>query len=492
VTAAGTILEVYERLAARGSSSPAVVYARPPHDGVVLTWGGLLERATEIAGELCSAGLEPAGRCAVVMVDHPDVLPAVLAVWRAGGVVVPVDSEWGSGTRGSVLGMSRADVVADPRQGAWDRVVGAQAPGPGLPPGTAMISYTSGSTSDPKGVMLTHGQLLHAYTSSSAALGEMLGRVPTRFGASMRLSGLGILGMNYLWPAVMAMPVVVLPALSLGTAGRYFSGLREHGVELTYLVPPLVELLNRAGSVRDADGSAVTCLSGGAPLAKAALESFQDRFGAVLLNVYGLTEVSFAAFFGDLGDDGRGTSSIGAPVTVEARLRDADGRVVTGPGEGELELSGPARSCGYYDNPAANEAVLTPDGWLRSGDLARRDGAGRYWIVGRRKNVVLKGGFTVYLHEVEEVAAGLAGVLESAAVRIDLPTGEDVGLLVRAIPDAELVASDVQAELAERLGCQRSPRRVIVVSEPLPRVAQEKIDRPAAGLLWNRLASTNE
>lgn len=480
-----TLLEVYEKLAADRPAEPALTYARPPVSAV-LTWSGLLDRAASIADRMRQAGLSDGGRCAVVMVDDPDVLPTVLAVWRVGAVVVPIDSQWGGDTKRSVLALSGARLVADPSAGTCTATT-APTGRPALPAGTAMISYTSGSTSDPKGVVLSHGQLRHAYEAGGKALIELLGRRPERFGVTMRMSGLGILGMNYLWPAVLGIPVVVLPELTLTTARGYWSTLRAGGADVTYLVPPLVELLTRMGVDDDPDET-VVCLSGGAPLSAGAHEAFQRQFRAVLLNVYGMTEVSFAAFFGDLDAAGRGTLSIGRPATVEARLRAPDGSIVGGAGEGELEMRGPAMSCGYYDNPSATRD-LVPDGWVRSGDLARRDAEGRYRIVGRRKDVVLKGAFTIYLHEIEEAASALPGVLECAAVRIDLPTGEDVGLLVRLSAGAVVDPGAVRRELADMLGAQRAPRRVVVTSEALPRLGQEKIDRRAAKARWSTLTA---
>ncbi|WP_083917949.1 class I adenylate-forming enzyme family protein [Nocardiopsis xinjiangensis] len=485
------LFDVYEQLARRSPDRTALSFHRPPHDGTVMTWRDLVDRSAEIAEDLAAAGVARGGRCAVVMADHPDLLPTVLAVWRAEAVVVPIDGHWGTDTLRSVLALSDAGFVVDAEQGTCVENPDARGDGPALSPDTAMISYTSGSTSDPKGVVLTHGQLRHAYEAGGRALRELLGYSPSRFGVSMRMSGLGILGMNYLWPAVMGIPVAVLPELTLMSANRYWSDLRAHGVEATYLVPALVELLNRAApdetTEEGRETGTVACLSGGAPLSPTALGLFQDRFRAVLLNVYGMTEVSFAAFFGDLDVNGRGTLSIGRPATVDARLRGIEG-LVHGAGEGELELRGPAMSCGYYDNPSATEELLH-DGWVRSGDLARRDSEGRYWISGRRKDVVLKGGFTVYLHEVEEVAGLMPGVLESAAVRLDLPTGEDIGLIVRSDPAAQLIPGDLQRALAEKLGRQRAPRRVAVTSEALPRLGQEKINRREALALWHRLVA---
>ncbi|WAL96406.1 class I adenylate-forming enzyme family protein [Streptomyces sp. Je 1-369] len=486
---ADTLLGVYERQAASTPDGEALVYARAPYEGTTLTWRELLERGRELASKLRAAGLGPGGRCAVVMIDHPDVLPGVLAVWQVGGVPVLLDSQWGRATTRSVLRLSAVETIFDAARGTCERAPAVGADPPPLPGDTALLSYTSGSTSDPRGVVLSHGQLLHAYRSGGAALTALLGQERRRFGVTMRLSGLGILGMNYLWPAVMGIPVTVLPELSLASAKGYWARLREHDVDVTYLVPPLVDLLTKMSVDPGAgQGDTIACLSGGAPLFEQSQRAVQQNCRAVLLNVYGLTEVSFAAFFGDIGPDGLATHSIGRPATVEARLRSADGSIVVGPGEGELELHGPAVSHGYYANDAANKELFR-EGWVRTGDLASRDASGRYRITGRHKDVVLRGAFTVYLHEIEEAANGHPGVLEAAAVRLQLPAGEDVGLLVRMAPgpDAETTTADLRKHLSLELGHQRTPRRIVKTTEPLPRLAQHKIDRRAAHARWHAL-----
>jgi acyl-CoA synthetase (AMP-forming)/AMP-acid ligase II len=178
---------------------------------------------------------------------------------------------------------------------------------------------------------------------------------------------------------------------------------------------------------------------------------------------------------------------VGRPDLVKVRLCDEDGNAVDGTGEGELEVRGPTISDGYYDNPEAN-ANLFSGPWMRTGDLARRDETGKYWIVGRQKDAVMKGGNTVYLNEVEEAGVELDGVLEAAAVRVDLPGGiEDIGLIVRPLDGSTVDAEELKAELDRTLGDGRSPRRVVVTDRAVPRIGQDKIDRRSCQQLWLEL-----
>jgi acyl-CoA synthetase (AMP-forming)/AMP-acid ligase II len=175
--------------------------------------------------------------------------------------------------------------------------------------------------------------------------------------------------------------------------------------------------------------------------------------------------------------------NIGHPRLLECRLKDASGRIVDD--EGELELCGPTVFSGYYRNAEATR--LGFDGrWLKTGDVARRDALGRYLIVGRNKQAVMKGGFSVYLNEVEEAAEAVQGVAEAAAVRCILASGaEDIGLIVRLAAGVALQDLDLLARLRDDLGPQRAPYRIIATSEHLPRAAQHKLDRKALANLWD-------
>lgn len=481
-----SLVEVYKRLASTCAEDTALSFRRIPHLGVELTWGALCERSLDLAEKLAARRVREGTRCAVVLADHPDLLPLLLAVWRVEAVVVPVDPMWGEQTTAGVLEHSGAEVVILVGPDGLETASRQARVAPVLPSGTAMISYTSGSASNPKGVVLKHRHLLAAYEGGAQALGALLGGPPRRMGCVMRMSGLGVLGMHYLWSAVLGAEVVVMPELGLANVRTFWAEVAAAGVDLTYLVPPLVNLVARLASTPPPDMPPMYCLSGGAALSPAVQERFQDRFGAVLMNAYGLTECSFAVFFGDLNAGGWGTSSIGRSGSCEARLVDDSGAVVIGPGQGELQLSGSPVSAGYYDNDRANYELFD-DVWVRTGDVAARDDEGRYWIVGRHKDVVLKGAFTVYLTDLEEAAVDLDGVTEAAAVRIDLPCGgEDVGLIV--VGDNDEALRMIPDELVRRLGRQRAPRRVVQSSERLPRIGQGKLDRCAVQALWARLS----
>jgi len=482
--------DMYTATAADRGADPAITFAAPPFDGLTLSWSDLVDRADALAEDLSSTGIGPGSRVATVLADHPDALPTLLGLWRLDAVPVLMDPQWGESIRDGVLSHSRADaVVTIGDELGFEEVAGGPADEPPpLPPGTAMLAYTSGSTAAPKGIPLQHDRLVAAFHASAGKVSGYRGDAPARFGSSMRLSGFGVLALHYLWSAAFGAEVVVLPRLELTTARSYWADLDRHEIDQVVLVPPLYELLLRASRPGE-HGRRPLFINGSGPISATTHGRFMERFGARVLNCYGLTETTFACMVGDTDERGTSTQAVGRPDLLLVRLRGEDGAAVEGPGEGEIEVRGPTASDGYYDNPEANAALFSGP-WLKTGDLGRRDETGKYWIVGRLKDAVMKGGTTVYLTEVEEACVALDGVLEAVAVRADLPGGiEDLGAIVRPVDGAGVDGGELKAALDRALGPGRSPRSVVVTERPLPRIGQNKIDRRSSQALWSELTS---
>jgi acyl-CoA synthetase (AMP-forming)/AMP-acid ligase II len=427
---------------------------------------------------------------ATVLRDHPNTLPALLALWKLEAIPVLVDPEWGEAIRGGVLAHSRSDLVL----AIDDRldVAAIEAPGrdgrPQLPPRTAMLAYTSGSTAAPKGIPLQHDRLVAAFYAAAGKISGYRGGPPIRFGSSMRLSGFGVLALHYLWSAAFGVEVRVLPRLDLSTARGYWADLERHEIDQVVLVPALYELLLRASRPGEGARRPLFINSSG-PLSPTSHGRFMERFGVPVLNCYGLTETTFACMVGDTDERGTTTQAVGRPDLMLVRLGQGDTPAGSVAAEGELEVRGPTVSDGYYDNDAAN-AELFSGPWLKTGDLGRRDESGRYWIVGRLKDAVMKGGTTIYLTEIEEACVALDGVLEAVAVRNDLPGGiEDLSVIVRPVEGSGADGAALKAALDRVLGPKRSPRSVVVTDRGLPRIGQNKIDRRAAQELWSELTA---
>ena len=480
------LLSCHEILALTRPDDPAVSYQREPRVGVTLTWSGLWVRAAEIRETLLRGGAQGGRVSALVLNDHPDLIPALLALWQLNSPPVLLDPQWGARLTSSILAHSTPAFLVTVDPSVTITALSPEAPSD-APADAAFIGYTAGSTGDPKAIVFTH-ERLHAGTlgNVSASL-RLRGSRPERLARSMRMSGSGVINLHHTWAAVLGSCVVVLPELTVSTARDYWSRVESHEIDQTFLVPQLIELVNRFAADRDRSRCGPLCFTGSAPLSPRTQDRFQRRFGLPLMNAYGLSETSSAAFFGHLGEDGLATNSIGVPERVTARLRAADGQIVEGEGEGEIELAGTQVIAGYYRNPAATAQALT-DGWLRTGDIARRGRDGLYYLVGRSKDVVMKGSYAIYLVEVEEAASAHPDVLEVAAVPLRLADStEDIGCLVRLVNGKETAAGQILAWLREDLGAQRAPCRVVVTSEPLPRGGQDKLDRPGVIARWDAL-----
>lgn len=474
----------YLLLANETPDSEALIYARAPLADRQLTWSDIANRSDEFLAQYQANGMRAGARCALVLADHFDMIPALVALWRLDATAVLVDPAWGTRLRQSIVSHSGANFALDMHDDTGlVQLRESHEFNSALPDGTAMLGYTSGSTGDPKGIPFTHNKLALTMHYSAAACAARRGTPPARIGCSARLSGSGVLNLNYTWAPFADAATVILPELTISSARDYWHRIDAHAVEQFYLFPAQIEVLNQLGAPRETQTTAPLCLTGSAPVSPRLQRRFTERFGLPLINCYGISEAMCTIFFGHLDNEGNATTDIGMPWLLQARLVDTNGSVISGPGEGELQLSGPTLLDYYYDNPAATAATF--DGrWFRTGDIVRRNAAGIYSITGRRKHVVMKGGFSIYLNEVEEAALAVPDVIEAAAVPLVVDGLEDIGLLVRFAPDSATTTLDVQHTLHAGLGVQRSPRRVVYTPDPLPRTGPEKLDRRAVQERW--------
>jgi long-chain acyl-CoA synthetase len=223
-------------------------------------------------------------------------------------------------------------------------------------------------------------------------------------------------------------------------------------------------------------GSLRLCVSGGAALPVEVLRGFEDAFGCVILEGYGLSETSPVASFNH-PDRQRKPGSIGTPIQgVELRLVGSLGEDVPGGEVGEIAIRGHNLMRGYWGREEATREAI-PDGWFRSGDLARQDDDGYFFIVDRKKDLIIRGGYNVYPREVEEVLYEHPAVAEAAVVGLPHPTyGEEVGAAVVLKPGAEATPAELRAFCRERMAAYKYPRQVWLEAA-LPKTASGKLLR---------------
>ncbi|GAA3641103.1 long-chain-fatty-acid--CoA ligase [Microlunatus ginsengisoli] len=462
-------------------------------DGVV-DYAELNEASGRVASLLGTYGVAAGDRVGVMLPNVPEFAAIYYGVLRAGGVVVPMNPLLKTREIEFYLGDSGARLVfawqpaADEVRAAAQRLPGVEAvivapsgfvaellsyePSDLLvqrsPDDTAVILYTSGTTGRPKGAELTHDNLTRNAEVTQSDLVRLsaddvvFGGLPLfhSFGQTVTLNTTVAAGAT----------LVMLPRFDARTA---LALMAEHAVTVFAGVPTMYSAFL---AVDDAPAlpRLRLCLSGGAALPVEVLRQFEDRFGCAILEGYGLSETSPVASFNLV--DQRKPGSIGTPVTgVEMRVVDLDGNPLPTGEVGEIAIRGHNVMKGYWRRPDATAAVLSADGWFRTGDVGRVDGDGFYVIVDRMKDLIIRGGFNVYPREIEEVLYEHPDVAEAAV--IGLPhdrLGEEVGAAVALRPGSTTTETELREYVRGQVAAYKYPRVVWFV-ESLPKGPTGKI-----------------
>jgi long-chain acyl-CoA synthetase len=233
-------------------------------------------------------------------------------------------------------------------------------------------------------------------------------------------------------------------------------------------------MLNLPGRERYDISGLRTCVSGGSAMPVEVLRGFEEAFGCIVLEGYGLSETSPVASFNHPERE-RKPGSIGTPIHgVEMKLLDDEGNEVPQGEVGEIVIRGHNVMKGYWNRPDATEDVLA-GGWLHTGDMATVDEDGYFFIVDRKKDMIIRGGYNVYPREIEEVLYEHPGVLEAAVIGVpDQALGEEVGAAVVRRPGGDVDAEEIRAFVKERVAAYKYPRHIWFIDE-LPKGPTGKI-----------------
>ena len=337
------------------------------------------------------------------------------------------------------------------------------------------IYYTGGTTGLPKGAILTHGNITWNSVNTIASWGIHGGHV-----APLQLPFFHVGG-----PNIFMMPLVHTGGTTILCRGfdvdETFDLIEQGGITHYVAVPTMYQMMQTHPRWETADFSRLELvISGGAPCPLPIMEKFWDR-GIDFKMGYGLTEASGNNFWlppADVRSKGR---SVGFPIFhIDMKVVAEDGSECGPDEEGELLIKGPHVTPGYWNNPEATAATIV-DGWLHTGDIARRDAEGYFTIMGRSKEMFISGGENVYPAEVESVMLSNPGVAEAALVGVPHETWGEVGaaFVVRA-PGADLDAAALLEFMAERLAKYKLPRSIEFIEE-MPKTVIGKIDKKVLG-----------
>src|SRR5579859_2530270 len=427
-------------------------------DNAAMTYRALDEASARVAGLLHERGLMPGDRVGIMMPNVAEVPVVYYGALRAGGAdEVKADCI-------VVDGVTFPDLLAsaDPDFAVADRA----------DQDTAVILYTSGTTGHPKGAELTHTNLI---SNTEVSRSDIVRSGPD----DVIFGGLPLF---HVFGQTVALNVAVasgacltlLPRFDAEHALRIIAG---HHVTVFEGVPTMYVALLHAPDRADYDTSSLRmCISGGAALPVEVLRGFEEAFGVPVLEGYGLSETSPVASFNHPGREQK-PGSIGTPIRdVRMRVVDDEDHEQAQGEVGEIVISGPNVMKGYWQRPEATAEAIR-DGWFHTGDLARVDEDGYFYIVDRKKDLVIRGGYNVYPREIEEVLYEHPAVAEAAVIGLPHPAlGEEVAAAVALKPGAVITAEELRDYVKGQVAAYKYPRHVWIM-DVLPKGPTGKIQK---------------
>jgi fatty-acyl-CoA synthase len=468
-----------------------------------LTYGELDARVRAAAATLRDRlGVAKGDRAGLLAGNCPEFLDVFFAAGKNGMIVVPLSTRAtvhelegivrDSGMRLLVHGPEFADHARKLRDsGAVATIVSLDelqqltlesrgrdhAPfATGSPDDVYCLLYTSGTTGKPKGVMIPHRMV--AWNGYNTVMNWGL-REDDRSPIFTPLYHAGALG-AFLTPVIAAGGTIVLHRKF--DVDEVWSTIERERCTVVLGVPTIYKMMMEARGFATADLSSLRWLiSGGAPLPTYIIEAYQKR-GVVFRQGYGMTEVGVNCFSMTNDDSYRKVGAIGRPMMyTAARLTRDDGSECGADEVGELWFRGPHVSSGYWNNPEATAASYMSDGWFRTGDSARRDADGFYYIAGRKKEMFISGGVNVYPAEIEAELLQHPSVSDAAVIGTADPKWGEVGAaFVVAAPGTTIDVAALESWLGERLSRIKIPKRWTVL-DALPRTPYGKVEKHRLG-----------
>lgn len=515
-----TVAELLDSAAARVPDAEAVVMSAYEERGLNVRWTyrELADRVDLLARGLIATGIQVGEPVALCAPNVADWLVVEFAVARVGAVLVPVNPTYRAEEMRHVLVDSGAVAClflpAFDKLEIWPQITRVRGSLPALrqlislaeapdgvpaladilrraddvPPDAArlraaavnadqvaQIQYTSGTTGAPKGALLTHRNLVNN-ARQSAWLWRI--GVDDRWCNPLPLfhtAGCGMLALGAVAAGATHLPLVRFdPSRVLATVER------ERCTVLEVVPTMLIALVERQRSHRVDVSSLRLIGTSGAPTPAGLGEACAQEWGVPLRVLYGSTELSPTVSGTGLDEPGDlGWTTVGAPLPwTEVRIVEPADRTVLAVGEaGELEVRGYQVMSGYSGRPEATAEAISPDGWFATGDLARMDGTGRLRVVGRQKDVVIRGGENLYPAEIEDVIRGHPAVADAAVVAVpDAFFGEEACAVLCARDGMVVDPDELRAWLRHRVSHQKVPRYLTVVDR-LPQTSSGKVQK---------------
>jgi long-chain acyl-CoA synthetase len=449
-----------------------------------LTNSEMLDGVLAVTRRLHAMGIGTGDVVALKMNNRIDFVLLLFAAWRLGATITPVNPSLTEIEVARQLDDSQArlliveeddttsmtGVTVVPVGDMYDATGTDHTPHPDAA-ALALLIYTSGTTGVPKGVMLDHANL-DAMTA--------MGRQALEVGPEDRC--LLILPLFHVNGIVVSVLTSLLAGASVVIAERFnpntfFETIERERPTFFSAVPTIYSLLAALPAEVQPDTSSVRFgVCGAAPASAELLARFEDRFGFPLVEGYGLSEATCGSTINPVSRR-RKSGTVGVPFPgQDLRIVDGAGRELPPGQDGEVLVRGPNVMRGYLGRPDDTAAAIV-DGWLRTGDVGHVDEDGYLSLVGRSKEMIIRGGENIYPKEIEDVLASDPAVLEAAVIGVpDETWGEIVVAFVQARPGATVDVRALKARCAERLSGYKRPKRITIL-EALPQNAVGKLDK---------------
>ena len=476
-----------------------------PETGNTLDYAGLGRLTTQLAAWFDANDIAPGDHVAMVLPNGLTASALFLATMAAGRTIAPLSliaqpeqlryvlahceakciftcEEHSERIHSHLASHDQRVVVVDPNRllsGPWisnDPMAAAAIPTLGSIETTgesgALLMYTSGTTGVPKGVPLTHGALLHS-ASAVAAWHELTPQ--DRVLSALPLYHINGQVIATLTPFVSGGSFVAPEKFSVS---QWWQAAMTHECTWINLVPTIIAyLLNSADDAPPALPSIRFGRSASAPLPPEQQRAFEARFGFPIIEAMGMTESASVVFCNPMPPAERKIGSPGKPIGVEVKIVDESGEPQVDGTSGEIYLRGPSVMKGYFKSPEQTSGAISDDGWLRSGDLAYRDADGFFFITGRLKELIIKGGENIAPREIDEALLQHPDILEAAAVGMpDDAYGQEILAAIVLKPDCQLEEPELRKFCEGKLGRYKTPREFRFL-KALPKGASGKVQR---------------
>ena len=458
------------------------------YQGESITWRQLDRRTDELAAGLAQRGVRGGDHIGVLMLNRPEWIYLAMAAWKLEAVIVPLNvrytapevayvvenaecrllvTEASLQAAASAVGSNVRTVVADELDsialtgGTVDRRnTASDCP--------AFLCYTSGTTGDPKGAVLTHGSWNVASQAWSQAVQL---RADDRIALPFPLAFAGGLAV-WLFTYWTGARLVLERAFDVD---RIYELFEDEKVSALFAVPVIIQQVVDHPRFAFADlASWRIASSGGAPVPVSLIKAVQAR-GVPMMQGFSLTEVSAAGTVLPAADALRKVGSAGLPVMHgSVRIEDDDGHECAVGDVGEILIGGPQIMTGYWRNAEASDAALA-GGMVHTGDLGYVDDEGYLYVVDRKKDMLISGGLNVYPAEIERALSGLPGIVEVAVIGVPDDRWGETPAVIANTGGAPLRGSDVLAACSASLADFKLPRYLVVTDEPLPRNMSGKV-----------------